>query len=95
MSARREHRPATLAAQALTYPQSVRRRAGHILDTVSQVADGGLDTGPLAATISPRTAVTPLMPGVDRFFPPESDGGPVATDARWRVRVNTLLDPDG
>ena len=87
--------PETLATQALTYPQSVRRRAGHILDAVSQIADGGLDTGPLAETISPTAAVTPLMPGVDRFFPPERDGSPVDTDGRWRVRVNTLLDPDG
>ena len=87
--------PEALAAQALTYPESVRQRAGHILDAVSQVADGGLDTAPLAATISPKAAVTPLMPGVDRFFPPERDDSPVALDARWRVRVNTLLDPDG
>ncbi len=87
--------PETLAAQALTYPETVRQRAGHILDAVSGVADGGLDTDPLAATISPKAAATPLMPGVDRFFPPERDDSPVAIDARWRVRVNTLLDPDG
>ncbi len=83
-----------LAAQALTYPETVRQRAGHILDAVSGVAGGGLDTDRLAATISPRAAVTPLMPGVDRFFPPERDHSPVVLDARWRVRVNTFLDPD-
>ena len=87
--------PEVLAAQALTYPQSVRRRAGHILDAVSRTAAGDVDTDPLAATISPTAAVTPLMPGVDRFFAPACDDGPIAVDARWRVRVNTRLDPDG
>lgn len=87
--------PETLATQALGYPQSVRRRAGHILDAVSQRADGALDTDPLVATISTKASPTPLMPGVDRFFPPEHDDAPIATDSRWRVRVNTLLDPDG
>ena len=87
--------PEALATQALTYPESVRRRAGHILDAVCRVADDVVDTDPLVATISPTAAVTPLMPGVDRFFAPAYDDAPIAVDARWRVRVNTRLDPDG
>ena len=87
--------PDTLASQALTYPVSVRQRAGYILDAVSRDGDR-FNTDPLAGTTRPRAAVTPLLPGVDRFFPPErDDGAPLAVDARWRVRINTLLDPDG
>ncbi len=87
--------PEALASRALTYPESVRQRAGHILDAVARSEDG-FNTDPLAETIGPRAAVTPLMPGVDRFFPPvHDDAAPLAVDARWRVRINTLLDPDG
>ena len=90
--------PAILASQALTYPETVRRRAGHILDeAVAALNMTGVacDSGPLASTLTARAAVTPLMPGVGRFFPPSHDGAePLRVDERWRVRVNALLDPD-
>ena len=86
-----------LASQALTYPVTVRQRAGHILDAGAEALDmteATFDSGPLASTLTAPTAVTPLMPGVDRFFPPAYDAAPLRVDKRWRVRVNTLLDPD-
>ena len=53
------------------------------------------DSGPLASTLTARAAVTPLMSGVGRFFPPAHGGAePLRVDERWRVRVNALLDPD-
>ena len=86
----------TLAASALTYPQTVRQRSGHILEAaVAAVGMGAcFDTGPLRRTIPQPAAVTPLTPDVDRFFPPDHDDAPLAVDGRWQVRVNTLLDPD-
>ena len=90
--------PEILASQALTYAETVRRRAGHILDEAVAVLDMtgvACDSGPLASTLTARAAVTPLMPGVGRFFPPSHDGAePLRVDERWRVRVNALLDPD-
>ena len=90
--------PEILASQALTYPETVRRRAGHILDEAVAALDMtgvACDSGPLASTLTARAAVTPLMPGVGRFFPPSHDGAePLRVDERWRVRVNALLDPD-
>ena len=90
--------PETLASQALTYPETVRQRAGHILDEGVATLDMtgvAFDSGPLASTLTARAAVTPLMPGVGRFFPVAyNDAAPLRVDERWRVRVNTLLDPD-
>ena len=80
------------------YPETVRRRAGHILDEAVAALDMtgvACGSGPLASTLTARAAVTPLMPGVGRFFPPAHDGAePLRVDERWRVRVNALLDPD-
>ena len=90
--------PEVLASQALTYPETVRQRVGHILDEAVAALDMpgvAFDSGPLASTLTARAAVTPLMPGVDRFFPPVCDeNAPLRVDERWRVRVNALLDPD-
>ena len=87
-----------LASQALTYPATVRQRAGHILDEgVAALDMTGVtfDSGPLASTLTARAVVTPLMPGVGRFFPVAyDDAAPLRVDERWRVRVNALLDPD-
>ena len=57
--------PEILASQALTYPETVRRRAGHILDEAVAALDMtgvACDSGPLASTLTARAAVTPLMP---------------------------------
>ena len=89
--------PEVLAARSLTYPESVRQRTGCILDAAMQAGCGvPFDTGPLRAAISPTAAITALMPEVERFFPPAyDDTALLAVDPRWRVRINTLLDPDG
>ena len=89
--------PAALAEAALAYPQTVRQRCGHILDTaVAEVGFGtSFDTGPLRGAIPQPAAITPLMPDTDRFFPHAYDEtAALAVDSRWQVRVNALLDPD-
>lgn len=86
-----------LAAAAAAYPQTVRQRCGHILDAVTaEIGFGaGFDTGPLHAAVAHPAAITPLMPGVGRFFPAVYDEtAPLRVDGRWQVRINTLLDPD-
>ena len=86
-----------LAAAAGGYPQTVRQRCGHVLDAAVEAAGFGasFDCGPLRDTIPPAAAITPLMPDVERFFPPGRDGPDTLTvDKGWQVRVNALLDPD-
>ena len=86
-----------LAAAACGYPQTVRQRCGHILNTAVEAAGFGasFDCGPLKETIPAAAAITPLMPDVERFFPPDTDSpAALAVDKTWQVRVNAPLDPD-
>ena len=74
---------AALSDIATRFPLATTRRLGYLLDL--------LDTYELAAALHPLVETRRRFPA-DPLSPLAGDGGPV--DPRWRVRVNTAVEPD-
>lgn len=73
-----------LSGSAAGYPASVVQRCGWLLDFMADRVQVDLDTEPLAAAIASRRAVL-LDPGGRRTR---------ERDARWRVVINAVPEPD-
>ena len=73
-----------MAKDAQGYPTSVAQRTGYLVELMANAAGIALDTEPLARVVAhaPTTELDPHGPARG------------SRDARWRLDINTSVEPD-